>query len=241
LAKEEAYDQAAEVLASVLRDSGNTQGLALKLKAAADNLAHMSSALIGEEKAGSEVGATLEQIAQLEAKLSGHETKRSRLSAAMMPITACSDRFESNEVANKVIAENAAEIARVFNAIHAPNDFTVRLAVDDISIVRNGTQTVASISEMSSGQRAAYALSLYFAMNSRLSSGPPLLLLDDPIAHVDDLNVLSFLDHLRDLVIDGKRQIFFSTANEKLAGLFRQKFRFMGEQDFRDIRIDRGD
>ena len=49
------------------------------------------------------------------------------------------------------------------------------------------------------------------------------MLIDDPIAHVDDLNALSFLDYLREIAIDGKRQIFFTTANEKIASLFEKQ------------------
>ncbi|MNG31173.1 hypothetical protein D3C84_1169240 [compost metagenome] len=91
---------------------------------------------------------------------------------------------------------------------------------------------------MSTGQRAAFALSLFLAMNGRLQSGPPILLFDDPVAHIDDINMLSFLDHLRDLAISGSRQIFFATADNKLAGLFRHKFRFL-EDDFKELRLSR--
>ena len=65
------------------------------------------------------------------------------------------------------------------------------------------------------------------------------MLIDDPIAHVDDLNSLSFLDYLRDAVLAGNRQIFFSTANNKLATLFERKFDFLGEIDFRRINLTR--
>ena len=63
--------------------------------------------------------------------------------------------------------------------------------------------------------------------------GAKILLIDDPIAHVDDLNCLSFLDYLRDVALQGKRQIFFATANEKIASLFERKFDFLGSVDFR--------
>ena len=82
---------------------------------------------------------------------------------------------------------------------------------------------------MSSGQRAAYALSLFFAMNERLRSGPKVLLLDDPVAHVDDINTLSLLDHLRYLALSDERQIFFATADSKIGALFGRKFRFLGD------------
>lgn len=239
LAQDEACVQAAQVLTGLMRDPGNTQRLALQLKGAAEALANLSSALHRETQAGSEIRAATEQIAKLDAALKEHQAKIDRLGVALKPIRACSDLFESHELVRKVTAQNAAEIARVFNAIHAPNDFTIQPTDASLQIIRNSNQKPAVITEMSSGQRAAYALSLYLAMNARLSGGPPLLLLDDPIAHVDDLNVLSFLDHLRELAMRGKRQIFFATANEKLAGLFRQKFRFLGDEDFRDIQLNR--
>lgn len=239
LVQDEACVQAAQTLTELMREPESTQQLVLQLKSAAEALADLSVALRRETQAGSEIRAATEQIAHLEAALKDHRAKIDRLEEALKPIRACSDRFESHELVRKVIAENAAEIARVFNAIHAPNEFTIQPTDASLQIIRHGDQRPADIIEMSSGQRAAYALSLYLAMNARLSGGPPLLLLDDPIAHVDDLNVLSFLDHLRDLAMRGRRQIFFATANEKLAGLFRQKFRFLGDEDFRDIQLNR--
>lgn len=58
------------------------------------------------------------------------------------------------------------------------------------------------------------------------------------VAHIDDINMLSFLDYLRQLAISGSRQIFFATADTKLAGLFRHKFRFLGEE-FKELRLSR--
>ncbi|MDH6183322.1 hypothetical protein [Polaromonas sp. CG_23.6] len=68
------------------------------------------------------------------------------------------------------------------------------------------------------------------AMNSKLQTAPPVLLFDDPIAHVDDFNSLSFLDHLRDVALMGNRQIFYATADARLAGLFEHKFSFLGNK-----------
>jgi exonuclease SbcC len=44
------------------------------------------------------------------------------------------------------------------------------------------------------GQRAAFARSMFQALNCRLRNGPSVLLFDDPVAQVDDIKVLSFLD-----------------------------------------------
>ncbi|MNY61437.1 hypothetical protein D3C86_1981150 [compost metagenome] len=59
---------------------------------------------------------------------------------------------------------------------------------------------------------------------------------DDPVAFIDDFNALSFLDYLRNYVLSSGRQIFFATANERLANLFEKKFSFLGENEF--VRYD---
>ena len=106
-------------------------------------------------------------------------------------------------------------------------------------LTRNGWQLSAGIggrfspeslagygrnTQISTGQRSALALSVFLALNIRVTGGPRLLLIDDPVAHVDDLNTLSFLDYLREIVVKNKRQVFFTTASRKLASLFEMKF-----------------
>ena len=68
---------------------------------------------------------------------------------------------------------------------------------------------------------------------------PPVILIDDPIAHVDDMNSLSFLDYLREVAVQEQRQIFFATASDKLAALFQRKFDFLGEEGFRRLNLTR--
>ena len=141
-------------------------------------------------------------------------------------------------LADTVLRENADQIASTFAKIHAPNEF--ELVIDNgLKIIRRGGRAV-ELEEMSSGQRAAYALSLFLAMNERLRTGPKVILFDDPVAHVDDINTLSLLDHLRDIALSGRRQIFFATADSKLGGLFGRKFRFLGDE-FKQIELSRDD
>ena len=90
---------------------------------------------------------------------------------------------------------------------------------DDIPLVK-----------ISTGQRSALALSIFLALNKKLKRGPNVLLFDDPVTYIDDLNILSFLDYLRELVIQENRQLYFVTANQKLGGLFQKKFAFLGDQ-----------
>jgi len=142
-------------------------------------------------------------------------------------------------LSEQILRENGDEIASTFACIHVPNEFDLKTEASGLRIVRRDGEHEVDLNEMSTGQRAAYALSLFLAMNARLQRGPKILLFDDPIAHVDDINVLSFLDHLRELALKGTRQIFFATADNQLAGLFRHKFRFLGENRFREITLTR--
>ena len=147
------------------------------------------------------------------------------------------DKQSARVLAENVLRENAARISSTFAKIHAPNEFDLKVFHDDLTIVRRGVGN-ASLNEMSSGQRAAFALSLFLAMNECLTVGPKIILLDDPVAHVDDINTLSLLDHLRDIALSGERQIFFATANAKIGALFGRKFRFLGD-DFVQIQLTR--
>jgi DNA repair exonuclease SbcCD ATPase subunit len=137
---------------------------------------------------------------------------------------------------------NLDEVSSLFCVLCAPREFT-GVAFDDrtglLVVIRRGSRTESPIRRISSGQRSALALSIFLTLNGHLKSGPPFLLLDDPAAHVDDLNTLSFLDWLRMCAVGGKRQVFFATASTKVARLFRSKFDFLGEEVVNEVCLSR--
>lgn len=139
---------------------------------------------------------------------------------------------------NAALLQNRKSIETIFSQIHSPVEFS-GLSDKFPLLRRKNNDADAKLTEISTGQRAAYALSIFLAQNSQLASAPPVMLIDDPIAHVDDLNALSFLDYLREVAVRGKRQIFFATANDKLATLIERKFDFLGS-DFKKIALNRG-
>ena len=143
-----------------------------------------------------------------------------------------------NGAVESALKENRTAIETIFSRIHAPPEFSGLAKGFDTLVRKSGGE--APLSEISTGQRAAFALSIFLAQNSQLLSAPPVMLIDDPIAHVDDLNALSFLDYLRDVALDDKRQIFFATANEKIATLFERKFDFLGKK-FQKIALSRAE
>lgn len=136
------------------------------------------------------------------------------------------------------LASNLHSIQSIFERIHVPNE----LRLSDLStrkLVRSTTGALVSLNQISTGQRAALVLSVFLTLNASLRAAPPLLLVDDPVAHVDDMNSLALLDYLADIAETGKRQIFFATADEKLANLFSKKMSFLGEDDFRTVTLFR--
>jgi len=120
--------------------------------------------------------------------------------------------------------------ADIFQKIHSPHEYGIRRDTVAPLYRLDDVNSAVTLRDVSTGQRAAFVLSVFLAMNAKLKSAPPLLLFDDPVAHIDDFNALSFLDHLRDVAIAGHRQIFYATADSKFAGLFEHKFSFMDEK-----------
>lgn len=174
----------------------------------------------------------------LEAELSVLRPRQERLASAHRVLTDLQEQHALPHAMKEALHQNRKVIEAIFSRIHAPAEFE-RLGSDLGTLVRkDGTK--AGLTEISTGQRAAFALSIFLAQNAHLTpSAPPVLLIDDPIAHVDDLNCLSFLDYLRELVLTGKRQVFFATANTRLAGLFERKFDFLGKGEFRRFDFSR--
>jgi DNA repair exonuclease SbcCD ATPase subunit len=136
--------------------------------------------------------------------------------------------------------DNKQVVLDIFKALHAPNEFDdINFeSTDSIKLKVKNTHETRDLSEISTGQKSAIILSLFLSLNNNLKDAPPLMIFDDPIAYVDDINTLSFLDFLRDRVISTGIQIFFATANSRLANLFQQKFEFL-EEDLQIFRMDK--
>lgn len=145
-----------------------------------------------------------------------------------------------SEYLKKFIDVNKSEIVEIFKMIHTPQEFEDLGFGDEkeLLIKRTGASHPESLKEISAGQRAALALSVFSALNRKLKNGPQILMFDDPVVNVDDMNILSYLDYLREVSINGNRQIFFATANDNLAFLFTQKFSFL-KDDFVPIELSR--
>ncbi|MBK6907596.1 MAG: chromosome segregation protein SMC [Rhodocyclaceae bacterium] len=231
---------ARQALASMMAIGVNmtSNEIALDISTTQQLVARVATAIAQESSNDAELDKETRAVVDFADKIEKCNKKITRLVDAEGVLSTLTQQSSGGELTNQILAENAQEIARTFASIHMPNEFELKADGGVLVIVRRKTGGKVELDQMSTGQRAAFALSLFLAMNGRLRSGPPVLLFDDPVAHVDDINVLSFLDHLRHLAINGSRQIFFATADTKLAGLFRHKFRFLGDE-FKELPLSR--
>ena len=203
-------------------------------KIAADFQATLSK----EKSIASEVKAASKRKVEIEKQLAGLAPRLERLREAQDVLQKILSQHSLSSAVDDSLKKNREAIEFIFGRIHAPAEFS-GLGDDLKTLVRKNGDVPAGLHQISTGQRAAFALSLFLAQNMQLKNAPPVVLIDDPIAHVDDLNCLSFLDFLRELTITSERQLFFATADEKLATLFQRKFDFLGESDFRRFNLAR--
>jgi exonuclease SbcC len=147
------------------------------------------------------------------------------------------NEFSLDKVTGEAFNSIKSRVSSIFAQIHSPSEYEVGSFDDGNLIVRREDKSHHDVNQISTGQRAGLALSIFLALNASAKTAPPIVLIDDPVAHIDDLNALSFLDYLRDVAIRNHRQIFFATADVRLAALFSRKFEFLGERRFKRLEL----
>lgn len=92
----------------------------------------------------------------------------------------------------------------------------------------------------SSAQVNVVAVSIFLGVALRQEcSNLKTILLDDPIQNMDDLNVISFIDILRNcLTTQNKKQIIISTHDQDFFRLMLKKFRFTNNKAFEFLSYD---
>lgn len=197
-----------------------------------------AEAEMAAELAGSaELKELSNRIAALRLKVEGLENEERAYQNAATTLDEIFAHASLKGATAEALAEIGTQINEVFSRIHAPREYEYVGSDDALLRTAHGHQK-RELNEISTGQRAAFALSIFLARNRTATGAPPVMLIDDPIAHIDDLNALSFLDYLRDISVNSGRQIFFATADTRIASLFSKKFSFLGER-FRTISLVR--
>ena len=124
------------------------------------------------------------------------------------------------------LRENEKQIELFFKILHRPKEFgTLNINDGKISIVRNSNGSVVESTQMSTGQRMALAFSIMITLHKNAPNAPGFLMLDEPVANLDDMHVLNLIDLLRELAINGT-QIIITTADKQMAKYLRRKFSF---------------
>lgn len=200
--------------------------------------ADLQTALDREKQANVIFADSVKRKELLEPKLSKLNQRQKKMHEAFNVLQDLQNNHSLESAMESTLQQNRASVEEIFFRIHSPVEFN-GIGSDWTTLIRKDG-TPSKLSEISTGQRAAFALSIFLSQNAQLGKqAPPVILIDDPIAHVDDLNSLSFLDYLRELVLTSPKQIYFTTANDKLATLFERKFDFLGKEGFRRIDLSR--
>jgi ABC-type multidrug transport system ATPase subunit len=172
-----------------------------------------------------------EQIAKADVTISRVRPIIEKLKLGINFVQQITVEADPEKALSEFLCGTKREIGELFSAIHSPQEFE-SVEVDSSGSLcarRKRDGNLCSVSEMSSGQRSALGISLFLVMNRLATRAPRIILMDDPMAHVDDLNALAFFDCLREITANGSRQLFFATASGKAAALFCKKFDFMGK------------
>jgi exonuclease SbcC len=197
----------------------------------------VASAVAREAETGKRLPAIAARLNTLGEELKRLKASLERVGSAITILEDLVSNHSLEEASRAAILTTHVVADEIFERIHTPKEYRIRTDVETPLELRDNGRVV-SLREVSTGQRSAYALAIFLAMNAQVREGPKVLILDDPISHADDLNALSFLDYLRDLVLHSNRQLFFATADERVGGLFAHKFAFL-DGSFRTLELSR--
>lgn len=192
-----------------------------------------------ESSARDDLGKKTEELQRTTAQVERTAVIRERLAKADEVLCRIKQDYSLEDATRDALASIRTQVSYAFGRIHSPSEYELGdFSGDSLLVTRDGGHP-RSANQVSTGQRAALALSIFLSLNQSAERAPPIVLIDDPVAHVDDLNALSFFDYLRDLAVSERKQIFFATADARVAALFQKKFEFLGESHYRRISLSR--
>lgn len=123
-------------------------------------------------------------------------------------------------------------IQKRLRAVYGFEEVTIASAESRIhvSVSRQGKK-LRPTDYFSQSQQQTLLLGLFLtACSSQTWSEFGPILLDDPVAHFDDLNTYAFLDLVRGLLLDSGRQFVISTCDERFMQMAIRKFRSFGSE-----------
>tara|TARA_R110001592_G_scaffold350296_1_gene646239 strand:+ start:3407 stop:6439 length:3033 start_codon:yes stop_codon:yes gene_type:complete len=195
--------------------------------------------LIQLENNQNEIKKLISSNNEIESTLAKNKELKNKLNKAVNVLKKLNSNDE-NSILKNFFDTNLNEIKDIFKTIHSPQEFTnIKFEDKKLVLLKKDDDKTYEVSQISTGQRGALVLSIFISLNRKLQNGPKILIFDDPVTFIDDFNALSFLDFLRYFIVKEKKQIFFATANKKFASLFKKKFDFLGENEFKEFLLER--
>ncbi len=191
------------------------------------------AAVKSDETAGRDLGQKQNELSKAIEKLTEATSARDNLDRARQALSTVVAKHSLDRATAEAFDAIKGKVSEVFAQIHSPPEYELGSFVNGQLLIGRDDRIPRQADQVSTGQRAALALSIFLALNENAKTAPPIMLIDDPVAHIDDLNALLFLDYLRELVLRGRKQVFFATADVRLAALFQKKFEFLGPQRFK--------
>lgn len=188
-----------------------------------------------EAEARADLDRKVQELHEAAKDLESASTSRDSFARANEVLSKIVEEFSLDKATEDALEAIRGHVSKIFSRIHSPAEYELGDFHGNSFLVCRKNKEAHGVNQVSTGQRAALALSIFLALNLSARNAPPVMLIDDPVAHIDDLNALAFLDYLRDLAVSQKKQIFFATADARLAALFQRKFDFLGEEQFKKI------
>lgn len=180
---------------------------------------------VDEEPAVLESVAELtDRIDDLNARIDELDDEKKAYQAGIERLETAFDRVGGDSEFTDFVDKHMSVITTLFQAFQRPFEFkSVQLEDGKVRVTRRGDDESEPLKKMSSGQRAALALAIFVTNNLAHPHAPPLMMLDEPVAHLDDINTVSFFNLLIELATGNRRQVLFATANEDIAELLERK------------------
>ncbi|MCK7559472.1 hypothetical protein MKQ70_32680 [Chitinophaga sedimenti] len=216
-----------------LSDSDSILSISNAVKILKKNVASLRKALNDQ----TELQIELDKILHANEFIDGNKAKHARLENAINILDRMS-KDRGKTAMEAFFKENRELISDIYVTIHSPKEFNAITFSDGKILLVKPDGSEHPVNRISTGQRSALAMSLFIALNRQLKDGPKIMLFDDPVAFTDDFNILSLLDFLRFFILKEGKQIFFATANARLASLIEKKFEFMGNH-FKQFHLER--
>lgn len=185
-------------------------------------------------KHGEEVLAKQQELNMKKAQIKKLEDKKKALQGKVEKCKKVCDvigrQKHLEDVMQEFLNENARQIELYFKLLHRPKEFEkLKIENGNISFVRTSNEQPAESKQMSTGQRMALAFSVMITLHKSAENAPDFLMLDEPVANLDDMHVLNLIDLLRELAIGGT-QIIMTTADAQMAKFLRRKFSFFEDE-----------